>query len=102
MTNLRQTPRFLYERISDGCGAGGFIATSNKFCMSIGNDANHLADDPIHKRHQRRLDGRARRITIDLDPTDDATHGAQQLTFFIPLGARGETPRRTESGEAPD
>ena len=91
-----------------------------------GNDANHLADDPIHKlllgrdpvagealasqptisrfengvgrsalyelgrelamrvieRHQRRLDGRARRITIDLDPTDDATHGAQQLTFF--------------------
>ena len=91
-----------------------------------GNDANHLAADPIHKlllgrdpvagealasqptisrfengvgrsalyelgrelamrvieRHQRRLDGRARRITIDLDPTDDATHGAQQLTFF--------------------
>ena len=91
-----------------------------------GNDADHLADDPIHKlllgrdpvagealasqptisrfengvgrsalyelarelamrvieRHQRRLDGRARRITIDLDPTDDATHGAQQLTFF--------------------
>ena len=91
-----------------------------------GNDADHLADDPIHKlllgrdpvagealasqptisrfengvgrsalyelarelamrvieRHQHRLDGRARRITIDLDPTDDATHGAQQLTFF--------------------
>ena len=23
-----------------------------------------------------------RRVTIDLDPTDDATHGAQQLTFF--------------------
>lgn len=33
-------------------------------------------------RHQRRLHGRARRITIDLDPTDDATHGAQQLSFF--------------------
>ena len=89
-----------------------------------GHDADHLADDPIHKlrlgrdpvagealasqptisrfengvgrsalyelarelamrvieRHQHRLDGRARRITIDLDPTDDATHGAQQLT----------------------
>ena len=43
-----------------------------------GNDADHLADDPIHKL----LLGRARRITIDLDPTDDATHGAQQLTFF--------------------
>lgn len=33
-------------------------------------------------RHQRRLRGRARQITIDLDPTDDPTHGAQQLTFF--------------------
>ena len=85
-----------------------------------GNDADHLADDPIHKlllgrdpvsgaplasqptisrfengarrtvlyrmgrelaacvieRHRRRLHGRARRITIDLDPTDDLTHGA--------------------------
>ena len=85
-----------------------------------GNDADHLADDPIHKlllgrdpvtgarlasqptisrfendvrrsalyrmgrelaacvieRHRRRLHGRARRITIDLDPTDDRTHGA--------------------------
>ena len=91
-----------------------------------GNDADHLADDPIHKlllgrdpvsgpplasqptisrfengvsrtalyrmgrelaasvieRHRRRLQGRARRITIDLDPTDDLTHGGQQLTFF--------------------
>jgi hypothetical protein len=33
-------------------------------------------------RHRERLRGRARRITIDLDPTDDPTHGAQQLTFF--------------------
>ena len=33
-------------------------------------------------RHRHRLHGRARRITIDLDPTDDPTHGAQQLTFF--------------------
>jgi hypothetical protein len=90
------------------------------------NDADRLADDPIHKlllgrdpvagaalasqptmsrfenghgsqalyqmgrqlaetvieRHRRRLHGRARRITIDLDPTDDPTHGAQQLSFF--------------------
>lgn len=90
------------------------------------NDADQLADDPIHKvlvgrdpiagdrlgsqptisrfengvgmqelyamgdalamsviaRHQRRLRGRVRQITIDLDPTDDPTHGAQQLTFF--------------------
>lgn len=33
-------------------------------------------------RHQQRLGSRVRRITIDLDPTDDPTHGAQQLTFF--------------------
>ena len=36
----------------------------------------------VIERHRRRLHGRARRITIDLDPTDDRTHGAQQLTFF--------------------
>ena len=90
------------------------------------NDADRLADDPIHQlllgrdpidgdplasqptisrfenqvgpralyamgctlaatvidRHRQRLHGRARTITIDLDPTDDPTHGAQQLTFF--------------------
>jgi hypothetical protein len=33
-------------------------------------------------RHARRLRGRIRRVTIDLDPTDDPTHGAQQLSFF--------------------
>ena len=91
-----------------------------------GNDADRLAEDPIHKlllgrdpvagaplasqptisrfenwagrgalyrmarelaasvieRHRRRLRRRVWRITIDLDPTDDRTHGAQQLTFF--------------------
>jgi hypothetical protein len=36
----------------------------------------------VIERHRRRLQGRARRVTIDLDPTDDPTHGAQQLTFF--------------------
>lgn len=36
----------------------------------------------VIERHRRRLHGRARLITIDLDPTDDPTHGAQQLTFF--------------------
>jgi hypothetical protein len=29
-----------------------------------------------------RLKRKVKRITIDLDPTDDPTHGAQQLTFF--------------------
>jgi hypothetical protein len=90
-----------------------------------GNDADRLADDPIHKlllgrdpidggrlasqptisrfehtaaprmlvamghaladtviaRHRRRR-RRVRRITIDLDVTEDQTHGAQQLSFF--------------------
>ena len=90
-----------------------------------GNDADRLADDPMHKlllgrdpidggrlasqptisrfehtaaprmllamsealadtviaRHRRRRRG-VRRITIDLDATEDQTHGAQQLTFF--------------------
>jgi hypothetical protein len=90
-----------------------------------GNDADRLAEDPIHKlllgrdpieggrlasqptisrfehtagpqmliemnealadtviaRHRRRRRG-VRLITIDLDGTEDQTHGAQQLTFF--------------------
>ncbi|TKB77777.1 MAG: IS1380 family transposase [Nitrospira sp.] len=33
-------------------------------------------------QHQQRLKGRAQRITIDLDPTDDPTHGQQALAFF--------------------
>lgn len=89
------------------------------------NDADALADDPVHKllldrdpitgarlasqptvsrfenavsprtlfrlgealadtvlRHHRRRRRRVRRITIDLDLTEDATHGAQQLALF--------------------
>ena len=37
--------------------------------------------DAVIARHRRRQ-RRARRITVDLDVTEDATHGAQQLTFF--------------------
>ena len=36
----------------------------------------------VIERHRRRLGRKVKRITIDLDPTDDPTHGAQQLTFF--------------------
>jgi Transposase DDE domain group 1 len=32
--------------------------------------------------HRERLKGQAQRITIDLDPTDDPTHGQQAFTFF--------------------
>ena len=40
-----------------------------------------LAESVI-RRHAQRLRHRAYRVTIDLDPTDDPTHGAQQLSFF--------------------
>ena len=36
----------------------------------------------VIQRHAERLRGRIRRVTLDLDPTDDPTHGAQQLSFF--------------------
>ena len=39
-----------------------------------------LADIVLTRQRERRK--RVRRITLDLDPTDDATHGQQQLTFF--------------------
>jgi hypothetical protein len=38
--------------------------------------------DRVIERHRKRLHGRARRITIDMDPTDDPTHGQQQFAFF--------------------
>jgi hypothetical protein len=37
-----------------------------------------LAESVI-ERHAQRLQHGARLVTIDLDPTDDPTHGAQQL-----------------------
>ena len=37
--------------------------------------------DAVIQRHRRRK-RKVKRITIDLDPTHDATHGGQQLTFF--------------------
>ena len=40
-----------------------------------------LAESVI-ERHAKRLHNSAKLVTIDLDPTDDPTHGAQQLTFF--------------------
>src|SRR5262249_38034615 len=36
----------------------------------------------VIRRHGKRLRRRVYRVTIDLDPTDDPTHGAQQLSFF--------------------
>lgn len=38
--------------------------------------------DTVLRRQQRRLKKRVRCITIDVDATDDPTHGEQQLSFF--------------------
>jgi hypothetical protein len=38
--------------------------------------------DVVLRRQQRRLKKRVRWITIDVDATDDATYGGQQLSFF--------------------
>ena len=45
-------------------------------------DMAHALTDTVIETHRRRLKGRATRITIDLDPTDDPTHGQQEFTFF--------------------
>ncbi|MBI4003333.1 MAG: IS1380 family transposase [Nitrospira defluvii] len=42
----------------------------------------HTLAATVIAHHRQRLKGRAQRITIDLDPTDDPTHGQQELTFF--------------------
>lgn len=69
--------------------AGDLLAsqsTLSRFENAVGPKAlmrmgNALADTVI-ARHRKRLKGRAKRITVELDPTDDPTHGTQQLTFF--------------------
>ena len=53
-------------------------AIGPKSLMRMGSE---LADTVI-ERHRKRLRGRVKRITVELDPTDDPTHGGQQLTFF--------------------
>jgi chorismate-pyruvate lyase len=45
-------------------------------------DMAHVLADTVIETHRRRLKGRATRITIDLDPTDDPTHGQQEFSFF--------------------
>lgn len=46
--------------------------------VHIGRDLESFVID----RHRRRKGRKARRITIDIDGTDDPTHGQQQFTFF--------------------
>jgi hypothetical protein len=61
-------------------------ATLSRFENAVGPVAltrlGHALADLVIDHHRRRRRGRARRITIDLDPTDDPTHGQQEFTFF--------------------
>jgi hypothetical protein len=60
--------------------------TLSRFENAVGPRAlyrlGRVLAERVIERHRRRRKGRARRITIDLDVTDDPTHGAQQLSFF--------------------
>src|SRR5260370_10173600 len=44
--------------------------------------AGELLAESVIPRHAKRLRHRTYRVTIDLDPTDDPTHGAQPLSVF--------------------
>ena len=61
-------------------------ATLSRFENAVGAltliRLGHGLAELVIAQHRARLQGRARRITIDLDPTDDPTHGQQEFTFF--------------------
>jgi len=38
--------------------------------------------DTVIQRHRKRLKKKVKKVRIDMDPTDDPTHGCQQLSFF--------------------
>jgi len=61
-------------------------ATLSRFENALGPLAltrlGHALAELVIEQHRARRQGRARRITIDFDPTDDPTHGQQEFTFF--------------------
>ena len=69
----------------DGLGLAS-QSTLSRFENAVGRRELHAMShglaDTVIDRQRRRLHGRAKRITIDLDPTDDPTHGQQEFTFF--------------------
>ena len=62
------------------------VSSLSRYENGVGGHELYLASvalaDLVIAHHRARLQGRARRITIDLDPTDDPTHGQQELSFF--------------------
>lgn len=80
------TQKLLLERDPLSGQALASQATLSRFENAVGPKALYrmgvtLAESVI-ERHRGRLRGRAKRITIELDPTDDPTHVNQQLTLF--------------------
>lgn len=68
---------------------GHYLASQPTLCRfenaidvrSMDKMATALADQVV-ARHKKRLGGKVRKITIDMDPTDDPTYGQQQLAFY--------------------
>jgi len=61
-------------------------STLSRFENAVGSrDLYRVAEtiaDTVLDRHRRRLGRRAKRITLDFDPTDDLTHGQQAFSFY--------------------
>src|SRR5438128_9063916 len=78
--------KLLVERDPSAGAALASQPTLSRFENAVGPREllamGHGLADTVIAHHRRRLKGRATRITIDLDPTDDPTHGQQALTFF--------------------
>jgi hypothetical protein len=53
----------------------------NAVCWSDLLQMSAALADAVIKRHRRRK-RKVKRVTIDLDPTEDPSHGGQQLSFF--------------------
>jgi hypothetical protein len=61
-------------------------ATLSRFENAVGRQELYLASVGLAalviEHHRQRLEGCARQMTIDLDPTDDPTHGQQEFSVF--------------------
>jgi hypothetical protein len=61
-------------------------STLSRFENSLGGKTLYRMGEvllsQVIERHRRRRRGKARVVTIDLDVTDDTTHGQQQLSLF--------------------
>lgn len=88
-TTLRDDPmhKLLLERDPfDGVGLAD-QSTLSRFENAAGprdlyRMASELMDLVVEQNHKRLSSRRVKRITIDLDPTEDPTHGHQQLALF--------------------